>query len=283
LNANDYVVLKQIAEMTMPEIQKIVVYLSLDESDTNLMMAGIRLATAFQKELRLLFVSNNRESLEKAEAELARYAATISSKVAELTVSVSAISHPGNNFARILADEMEAIVLVAGASRFKELAKPLRKSPIPFLFINEKETFDSVFRKVIIPVDMRQQNKDSLLWSVFFGRNNQSEIIAIGANDSNKDGRKAVAAHLHSLKKLLTKTDVPHKIYRGERGSLSIQREVLETAGQLHADLLILLGSSFVTWLDLLIGLPEEKIIKSAGNLPVLVVNPRREAYLVCD
>jgi nucleotide-binding universal stress UspA family protein len=269
--------------MTKPEIQKIAVYLSLNEYDTNLMMAGIRLATVFQKELRLLHVSDKNENPGKAESELARYAEKIRGSLPDLAISTSAIKHPGNSFARVLSDEMEAIVLVAGASRFKELAKPLRKSPIPFLFIHEKETFDSAFRKVIVPVDMRQQNKDSLLWSVFFGRNNHSEIIAIGANDRNKEGRKNVAAHLHSLKKLLIKSDVPHKIYRGERGSLSIQREALETAGRLQADLMILLGSSFVTWLDLLIGLPEEKIIKAAGNLPVLVVNPRRETYLVCD
>lgn len=269
--------------MSKPELQKIVVYLSLNEFDTNLMMAGIKLAAAFRKELRLMYISNDKENLVKAEEELARYANTINNKVSSLKVSVSVMRHPGNSFAQVLADEMETIILVAGASRFKELSKVLRKSPVPFLFINEKEPFNSEFRKVIIPVDMRQQNKDSLLWSVFFGRNHRSEIIAIGASDRSKESRKNIAAHLHSLKKLLVKSEVPHKIYRGERGSLSIQREAVETAGTLKADLLIILGSSFVTWLDLLIGLPEEKIIKSAGNLPVLIVNPKRETYLVCD
>jgi hypothetical protein len=48
--------------MTKPEIQKIAVYLSLNEYDTNLMMAGIRLATVFQKELRLLHVSDKNEN-----------------------------------------------------------------------------------------------------------------------------------------------------------------------------------------------------------------------------
>jgi hypothetical protein len=269
--------------MTKPELQKIVIYLSLNKTDTNLMMAGIKLAVTFQKELRLLYLCGSNGIQEKAEAEMARYSDTISKNVPGLHVTCAVLKHPGRHFARILADEMEAIVLVAGFSRFKELAKPLRSSPIPFLFVNENEPFTSSFRKVIVPVDMRRQNKDSLLWSVFFGRNNNSEIIAIGANDRSKESQKAVAGHLHSLKKLLTKSNVTHSIYKGSRGSLSIQREVLETSGQLSADLMILLGSSFVTWLDLLIGLPEEKIIRQAGNLPVLVVNPRRETYLVCD
>lgn len=275
--------MRQNEGMTKPELQKIVIYLSLNKTDTNLMMAGIQLAAAFQKELRLLYLTDSNGMKEKAGIEMARYSDTISKNVPGLHVTCAVINHPGRHFTRVLADEMEAIVLVAGFSHFKELAKPLRSSPIPFLFVNENEPFTSSFRKVIVPVDMRRQNKDSLLWSVFFGRNNDSEIIAIGANDRSKDSQKAVAAHLRSLKKLLTKSNVTHSIYKGSRGSLSIQREVLETSGQLNADLMILLGSSYVTWLDLLIGLPEEKIIRKAGNLPVLVVNPRRETYLVCD
>jgi nucleotide-binding universal stress UspA family protein len=269
--------------MTKPELQKIVIYLSLNKTDTNLMMAGIQLAAAFQKEMRLLYLTGSNGLKEKAEEEMARYSDTISKKVPGIHVTCAIINHPGRHFSRVLADEMEAIVLVAGFNRFKELSKPLRSSPIPFMFVNENEPFTSSFRRVIVPVDMRRQNKDSLLWSVFFGRNNDSEIIAIGANDRSKDSQKAVAAHLHSLKKLLIKSNVKHRIYKGSRGSLSIQREVLETSGQLDADLMILLGSSYVTWLDLLIGLPEEKIIRQAGNLPVLIVNPRRETYLVCD
>ena len=112
--------------MTKPELQKIVIYLSLNKTDTNLMMAGIKLASAFQKELRLLYLTGSNGIMEKAEAEMDRYSDTISKNVPGLLVTCAVIKHPGRNFSRVLADEMEAIVLVAGFSRFKELAKPLR-------------------------------------------------------------------------------------------------------------------------------------------------------------
>lgn len=269
--------------MSRAEIQKITVLMSLNPADTNLMLAGIRLTVSFNKELKLLYVAQTNKAEQEVLPELEKYARTITVKVPGINVSFSVIIRPGKNFARIISDDLETIILVAGSSKFKELSGHLRKSPVPYLFIDEKEPFTSDFGKAIIPVDMRSQNKDSLLWAVFFGRNNHSEIIAIGANDKSKEARHDVAKHLHSLKKLLAKTNVPHKIYKGSRGSLSIQREALDTALQLNAGLLILLGSSYITWLDRLIGLPEEKIIRSAGKLPVLVVNPRRETYLVCD
>ncbi len=174
-------------------------------------------------------------------------------------------------------------MLVAGASRFRKLSAALLASPIPFLFIDEHLPFESNFRKVVFPVDLRPQNKDAMKWILYFGKHNQSEIVAVGASDTSKASRQQVAGLLTALKNLLTKSAIPHKIYRGSRSSLSIHEEGLATAKQLDAGLLVLLGSSTVTLLDLVLGLPEAKIIRRAGPLPVLVVNPRRETYLVCE
>jgi nucleotide-binding universal stress UspA family protein len=269
--------------MSKPEIQKIAVYLSLTLNDTNLVAAGARLAGIFKKELKFIHVVIGSAPPVNAEEKFREYSENVERLSPGLKVSATILKNPGRQLSRILSDELEIIILVAGAGKFRELSEPLRSSPVPFLFINENEKFSCDFRKIIIPVDMRKQNKDSLIWSAFFGRNNKSEIIAIGASDRSKESRKEVAAHLKSLKSLLVKSDVEHKIYKGTRGSMSVQWEALETAGRLGADMIILLGSTYITWLDRLLGLPEEKMIRKAGSLPVLIVNPRRETYLVCD
>jgi hypothetical protein len=95
--------------------------------------------------------------------------------------------------------------------------------------------------------------------------------------------RQLVTGHLTALKNLLVKYDIPHKIYRGSMGSFRVQNEGFETARQLQAGILVLLGSSAFTLLDYLIGLPEEKIIKQSKDTAILVVNPRRETYLFCE
>jgi len=35
--------------------------------------------------------------------------------------------------------------------------------------------------------------------------------------------------------------------------------------------------------LDLLIGLPEKKIVRNAGHLPVMLINPRKDICMMCD
>ena len=269
----------------MPEtdIQKIGVLVSYNQNDKILIDSAITLCKAFKKDLIIIGLDRKEVFSESQEETICNELLSIKQNFPECRPSYQILKQPGQQLARILADDLEVILLVTGKSRFRELARPLRSSPIPFLFINEHSEQTFTFKKVLVPVDMRKQNKDSLLWSAYFGRHHQSEVIAIGANDNSKEARKSIAAHLMSFKNHLTKTGVTHKIYKGSKGSLAIQREAFETAQAFRADLMILLGSSYVTWLDLLIGLPEEKIIKKANDFPVLIVNPKRETYLLCE
>lgn len=84
-------------------------------------------------------------------------------------------------------------------------------------------------------------------------------------------------------RKLFQKFKIEHKIFRGTKSSLQNSFEALDLALSSKSDLLIILGSSVITPLDWLIGLPEKKIIKRAENLPVLVINPQKDNYILCD
>jgi hypothetical protein len=263
--------------------QKVLVYTSLVKSDTQLIICGIRLANLFKKELCLFYQASKAFHDTTIDCQLKNYRDLIRQDVPDLPVSILISSLKGENLASKLADDNEVIIMVADSSDFSKLAVSLRNSPIPFLFIDGKIPFLSDFRKVIFPVDLRHQNQDAMKWVLYFGKYNHSEITAIGANDKVKANQRLVTAHLWSLKKMLTKSGVSLKIIKGTRSSLGIHNEGLSAAFQLQADLLILLGSSTITILDLLVGLPEEKMIKKAAGLPVLVVNPRRETYLVCE
>lgn len=264
-------------------LQKVVVFTTLHDSDTPLIACGARLASAFGKEVCLFFQASGAFHSLEIDAKLEQYRQVLNREIPRLPVSVLVGNFHGEKLATVLADEQEAVLLVAGASRFRKLSSALQNSPIPFLFVSEDHPFRSEFRKVVFPVDLREQNKDAMKWILWFGKYNHSEIVAVGARDHSRQNRQHVERLLSSLKKLLVKSAIPHKIYRGSRSSLSIHREGLAAAQELDAGLLVLLGSSTYTLLDLVLGLPEEKIVRHAGPIPVLVVNPRRETYLICE
>ncbi len=265
--------------------QKIVVLLSFAETDRNLILNGIRLANIFNKELCLCYNYSKKEKHEKTilKEKLSDYLKPIKSELSSLKISTLLISQSLNDLPDKLADDFEAILLISGASEFKKYATSVTESPVPFLFVDEKENQLSEFKKVILPIDLRKENSDSLLWSSYFGRFNSSTIVVVAASDKVKDSQRQVAVNVALGRKLFQKFKIEHKIFRGTKSSLQNSFEALDLALSSDSDLLIILGSSVITPLDWLIGLPEKKIIKRAGKLPVLVINPQKDNYILCD
>jgi hypothetical protein len=265
--------------------QKIVVLLSLTDTDKNLILNGIRIATIFNKELCLCYNHTKKEKNEKdaLKNKISSYLYPVKNELPGLRISTLLLSENTRNLPEKLADDFEAIFIIAGASEFSKYANSVKESPVPFLFVNEKCEKYSEFKKLILPLDLRKENADSMLWSSYFGRFNSSAIVVVAANDKNKDELKQVTMNVAICKKLFQKFKIEHKIFRGTKSSLQNSFEALQLAQSSESDLLVILGSSVITPLDLLIGLPEKKIINRAENLPVLFINPRKDNYILCD
>lgn len=265
--------------------QKVVVLLSLQESDKNLILNGIRIASIFRKELCLLYNYSKKEisNLENLELKLTQYTLPITNEIPGLKVTTLLISEKLTFLPEKLADDYEAIIMIANASAYKKYTNAVTESPIPFLFINEKNGNISTFKKLILPIDFRSENSDTALWSSYFGRFNRAGIVVVAANDKNKDDQQLVNKNVFLSKKLFVKFKLEHRIFKGEKSSFRNAFEALNLAQTSQSDLLIILGSSSITPLDRIIGLPERKIIENAGELPVLIVNPRRDNYILCD
>uniref|UniRef100_UPI0032168CA4 hypothetical protein n=1 Tax=uncultured Draconibacterium sp. TaxID=1573823 RepID=UPI0032168CA4 len=270
--------------MTDPKEQKIVVLTELKKSDNSLILNGIKIATAFKKELCLVYNYRKKEkkNYSKLKQELKQYLIPIRKEVPGLQISTLLLSESWSTIPDILADEFEAIFLIANSLKFKLYSKVLSESPVPMLFVRpESKIMD--FNQIVQPIDLRKENSDSSLWCSYFGRFNNAEIVAIAANDKGKHEKRELARNVELTKKLYRKFQIRHKIYKGNKSSFRNSFEALDMALASECNLLTILGSSAVTPLDLLIGLPERKIIQRAGNLPVLVINPRKDNYILCD
>ena len=270
--------------MSKPKEQKIFVFITLSSADKNLIMNGVKMAAIFKKELCLFYRIKRRNRRKKSLIKqiLVDYTLLLKDEIPALKTSVLLLKEPVRDIPGILADEHEAILFVASASQFKQLSAAVIHSPAPFLFVNHDAPLSS-FKTVVLPLDARKESKDSSLWCSWFGRFNQSEIVVIAANDKSRERKTQVGRNVMLTRKLFDKFDIAHKIYKGQKSSFYNSAEAAGFAQNHAAGLLVLLGSSVITPLDRLVGLPERKIIKNPGNFPVLLINPRRENYILCD
>ncbi len=271
--------------MSESKAQKVVVLLTLENSDKNLIINGIRIASIFKKELCLCFNAGKKSTHKADDVKqiLAEYLVPIKNELPNLPVSTLITAEKLKYLPEKLADDYEAIILVAGSENFSNYAPAVEESPVPFLFVNENSEHFSEFKKVVLPVDLRNENSESIVWTSYFGRFNEAALVVVAANQKNKDDQQQVKYNAALAKKLFQKFKIEHKIYKGAKSSFQNAFEALDLALASDCDLLVILGSSVITPLDRLIGLPEKKIMKKAGSLPVLMINPRKDNYILCD
>lgn len=271
--------------MSKNKEQKIIVLVSFNELDKGLILNGIKMASIFRKELCLVYnyPKKRKKEKEKFRIELIEYTKPIRNEIPGIKISTLLLSENKADLPEKLADEFEAILIIVPSSQFSSHSKSLSESAIPFLFVNETQNSVPEYKNLILPMDLRKGASEGALWGSYFGRFNTSEIVVVAANDKGKDAQQQVTKNVVLSKRLFQKFKVKHKIFKGAKSSLGNSFEALDLALKTKCDLILILGSSTITLLDLLIGLPEKKIIKRAGELPVLMINPRRDNYMLCD
>ncbi len=271
--------------MTEKKEQKIIVLLSLLPSDKTLILNGIKIASIFKKELCLCFNHSKKQKNERSRMKtiLADYTNPIKNELPNIKVSTLLLNEHVKDLPEKLSDDLEGIFLITGKSSFKKYFSAVTESPIPFLFVDEKLETIPEYKSLVLPVDLRKENSDSALWSSYFGRFNNAVIVVVAANDKNKEYKSQVAKNVVLSKKLFQKFKLQHKVYKGQKSSLGVVGEALDLALSSEMDLIVILGSSTITPLDLLVGLPEKKLMRRSGKLPVLIINPRKDNYILCD
>jgi hypothetical protein len=271
--------------MSEKKEQKIAVILSLSPDDKQLILTGVKLASIFNKELCLLYNHTKKERKHAAQikSKLIEYSLPVKTELPQLKVSTVLVSDHSCDFAEQLSDDIETILFVARKVDFKKYWRAITRSPVPFLFIDEKQEKPAEFKNLVLQIDLRKEISDSALWSSYFGRFNQSNIAIVAASDKTKDAKNQVAKNVALTKTLYGKFNIKHKVFKGSKSSFRNAFEALDFAKSSNSDVFVLLASSTITPIDYLVGLPERKIIKHAENLAVLVVNPKRDNYVLCD
>ena len=270
--------------MSESKEQKVIVLLELKPTDNTLILNGMRITSIFNKELCLVYNSKKRKqnNTKALTDKLEDYATKIAEEAPDLKTSTLLLNERYSKLPDILSDEYEAIFIVANSLQFRHYSGFLSASVVPLLFVRPgSEIMD--FTHIVQPMDIRKETNDSSLWCSYFGRFNNSEIVVVAANDKGKYEKRALAKNVTITRKLYQKFNLEHKVYKGTKSSFRNGFESLELALASDCNLLVILGSSAITPLDWLIGLPERKIVQRAGNMPVLVINPRRDNYILCD
>jgi predicted Zn-dependent peptidase len=134
----------------------------------------------------------------------------------------------------------------------------------------------------MLPVDDTKVVKNTALWATYFGRFNRADIEILIAEEKSEEQQKLIKTNLKAIKELLSNLKLNIRLRHPGKSSSDLYTEAVNNSLKEQFNLLIIPGWQ-ISKTDDLFGFPEVKIIKEAGELPVLCVNPNRDMYILCD
>ena len=244
---------------------------------------GVRMAGILRKELCLTAIWKDKDQKIHLQEKLIQTAKSLKGNLPDIEISLLLLQKSLQHNMQKLVDEYEAVLVVLHHADIKWAMKAFRESSIAFLFVNGEIPRFLSYKNVLVPVDFRKASKETSLWASYFGRFNKSQVNLIYARETERERAAKLTRNLQFFQKFLSSLNVRHSAAAGKTTSWGICDETVGRIDEFQGDVMIVSGSNNITLIDLLIGLPEKKMILNAGNLPVLMINPRKDICVLCD
>ncbi len=263
--------------------QKVIAICDFSERMKDVILHAVRMADILKKELCLLAMWKTKEQRIQFQEKMLQTTKSLKSNLPTMQISSLLLQGSLREYMLALADNYNAVIVILHQADVKPGLKAFRESTIAFLFISGSLPRYLNYKNVLVPVDYRKATKEASLWASYLGRFNKSQILLIFARETEPEKADKLKKNLNFLKKFLSSLYVKHFFVEGKTTSWGIFNETLTRAPEWNGEVLILAGSKYISLIDLVIGLPEEKIIRKAGNLPILIINPRKDNCVLCD
>ena len=260
--------------------QKIFIWIDFSPETEVAILHGVQVAVILKKEVCLI----HHPALTSSETEdrLKRLTQPIAELVGKERVHSYIATQPLNRILTDLAEEFDALLLVAHKKNRKELLPHLPHSGFPFLFVSARQDPEPTYRKIAIPVGYMKKSKDLALWSSYLARHNGAKISLLKAMESSEEDKKRVMSNLFSIERLFRNFRFSSEIIECHTPSWKIQRSALEHALGFQSGLLIISFTYRSTFIDRLFGINDTYVIDHSEDLSVMCINSQRDLYTLC-
>ena len=263
--------------------QKVIVVCDFSERMKEVIVHGVRMADILKKELCLIATWKDKTQKKQVQDKMIRTSQSLKSNLPEMQISSLLLQGSLRDNMFKLADEYDAVLVVLHQADIKFGLKAFRESNIGFLFVNGSSPEYLQYKNVLVPLDYRKASKENALWASYLGRFNKANIHVVYAKETNTEELGKLNQNLVFIRKFLASLNVSCQLIAGKSNSWGIFDETLINAAEWNGDVMVFAGSTNISLIDFIIGLPEEKIIRKAGNLPILIINPLRDTCILCD
>ena len=179
------------------------------------------------------------------------------------------------------AKDLKAEMIVMGTHGMKgaqklfgsKALKVVVSSRIPFLVVQGKPVKTKI-DTILLPIDFKRENKEKANWIYYLSRNFGSRFIILKSNARDKGFKRKILSNIKYVETFLKGHDIAYEIVTAS-GNESFKKEIVSFAKTHDADLILIMATRDIRWVDYMLGAPEQYILANPYNLPVMCMNPR--------
>ena len=241
---------------------------------------AVNLAGVLKKEIVILHIVRDVTDIDNSFEKL-------KAKATELVNEFKIVTHPiiksGNIFDTVkdFADEYKAEMVVMGTHGVKGMQKffgsnalkMVAKSKIPFLIIQEKPLTNK-FENIVFPIDFRKENKEQVNYIHYLATNFSPKFLVFKRKASDRSFKKRIASNLHFVEEFFKMNNINYEIFSANN-KMSFEKEVVQFAKEKHSEMIIVLTTRDLGFIDYLIAAKEQYIIANPEKIPVMCINPK--------
>jgi hypothetical protein len=263
--------------------QKIFIWIDFSPETEVTLLHGLQVSLILNKEICLMYhPAKERTKVAEAESRLLGLAEPIARIIGPERVHTFIPSLPLSHILTELAEEYDALLLVAHKNDSKELLPKLPHSGFPFLFVSAKQSPEKCYQKIAVPVGYMKKSKDLALWSSYFARHNGAKVTLIKAMETSDEDKKRVMSNLFSIERLYRNFVFPSEVVECHAPTWKIQKKALEQALGFQQGLLIISFTYSSSLIDRFLGVNDAYVIDHSAELSVMCINSQRDLYTLC-
>ncbi|MCK4990691.1 MAG: universal stress protein [Bacteroidales bacterium] len=179
------------------------------------------------------------------------------------------------------AKELKAEMIIMGTHGMKgaqklfgsKALKVVVSSRIPFLVVQDKPSKENI-DTILLPIDFKSENKEKANWIYYLARNFGARFIILKSKAKDKGFKRKILSNIKYVETFLKGHDIAYEIVTSS-GKQSFKKEIISFAKEHDADLILIMATRDIKWVDYMLGAPEQYIIANPENLPVMCMNPR--------
>ncbi len=188
------------------------------------------------------------------------------------------------------AEENNTIMFVIGVSKTgkenyfnrKRAVRFIKPSRIPVMTVGKTMPPPTIYRHVILPLNIDRQAKEKVLWAGYFSRFYYATVHILHTVYKDEFLRDKLRGNVVFTEKLYRNLEIDYQLHEIKPTVDNIDKYSLKYAEKIDASLTVIMITRYYSLTDWIAGPKEYVVIGNEEGLPVLCINERDDLYVLC-